>query len=78
MTYYPETQDYRLTLPASITTIEHEGSSGAFKFYINFDDSGSDAYWYGVMEYMNSGLDLDLSYNSDPEANSNFKIPDSL
>ncbi len=76
MTYYPETQDYRLTLPASITTIEHEGSFGAFKFYINFDDSGSDAYWYGAMEYMNSGIDLDPSYYI--PMSGNFVIPDTL
>ena len=72
MTYYPETQDYRLTLPASITTIEHEGSFGAFKFCI--DSNG----WLGADRYRQSEVMLDPSYISDPDGNSNFKIPDSL
>ena len=72
MTYHPETQDYRLTLPASITTIEHEGSSRAFKFCI-----GSNS-WLGADRYRQSEVTLDPSYISDLDGNSNFKIPDSL
>lgn len=73
MTYHPETQDYRLTLSASITTIEHEGSSRAFKFCI--DSNG----WLGADRYRQSEVMLDPSYYiSDPDGNFNFKIPDSL
>ena len=75
MDYNPDTKDYRITLPASVASIDNYGSSGAFKFYINYDDSGKDVGWFGAAEYRKSEVELDASYYIE---NSNFKIPDSL
>ena len=80
MIYNPDTKDYRIKdyrirLSASVASIDNYGSSGAFKFYINYDDSGTDGGWFGAAEYRKSEVELDASYYIE---NSNFKIPDSL
>ena len=75
MDYNPDTKDYRIRLPASVASIDNYGSSGAFKFYINDDDSGKDVGWFGAAEYRKSEVELDASYYIE---NNNFKIPDSL
>ncbi len=75
MIYNPDTKDYRITLPASVASIDNYGSSGAFKFYINDDDSGKDVGWFGAAEYRKSEVELDASYY---KSDNNFKIPDSL
>ena len=75
MDYNPDTKDYRITLPESVASIDNYGSSGAFKFYINDDDSGKDVGWFGAAEYRKSEVELDASYY---KSDNNFKIPDSL
>lgn len=75
MIYNPDTKDYRITLQESVASVDNYGSSGAFKFYINYDDTGNDVGWFGAAEYRKSEVELDSSYY---KSDNNFKIPDSL